>query len=294
MFNHDDNVKDFNNYGGIKYKSPTEINETYVRVNKISKSLLDELNAYLKAQWDERGEYAPSADIVKRNGGDAIYFDIVWGDWKHDHMRLWHLMNKFFRERGYVIERDMEVTDEDGSDTFSAEHYYTVSGDDENETVKTAHINESYVSKETSHEIASEIAQLAKRALRLPAHEVEMLEHDINNLRANEWVDTFSRLSDKSRVKQLFFKYAVKPDEDDICESYLDDVKAYNVAQIEKKAGEACSSMGNLISALNNDTKDAWEAQISPEDIDAMRHASDAAWLLYHYRKDGKVRPIKR
>ena len=211
MFNHDDDVKDFNNDGGIKYKSPTEINETYVRVNKISKSLLDELNAYLKTRWDERGEYAPSADIVKRNGGDAIYFDIVWGDWKHDHLRLWHLMNEFFRERGYVIERDMEVTDEDGSDTFSAEHYYTVS-DDEN----------------------------------------------------------------------------------DICESYLDDVKAYNVAQIEKKAGEACSSMGNLISALTNDTKDAWEAQISPEDIDAMKHASDAAWLLYHYRKDGKVRPIKR
>ena len=205
MFSHDDDVKDFNNYGGIKYKSPTEIDETYVRVNKISKSLLDELNAYLKTQWDERGEYAPSADIVKRNGGDAIYFDIVWGDWKHDHMRLWHLMNEFFRERGYVIERDMEVTDEDGSDTFSAEHYYTVQGDDEE---------------------------------------------------LNEW-------------------YGDHPD-------------------LKPLAGDACSAMGKLVQNLTDTNKDDWKEQVNKEDIEAMKHASDAAWLLYHYKNDGKVRPLKR
>lgn len=69
-----------------------------------------------------------------------------------------------------------------------------------------------YYAKECSYDIAREIAQLAKRALKLPAHEVEMLEHDINNLRSNEWVEQFTQLSDKSRAKELFFKYAVEPE----------------------------------------------------------------------------------
>lgn len=71
----------------------------------------------------------------------------------------------------------------------------------------------SYVARETSYEIASEIASLAKRALHLPAHEVEMLEHDINNLRSNEWVDVFMQLSDKSKANKLFFQHAVEVEE---------------------------------------------------------------------------------
>ena len=216
MFRHDDDVNGFNAEGSLKYKAPTEINESYVRVNKISKSLLDELNAYLKSKWSDNGEYAPSADIIKKDGGDAIFFEIHWGDWKHDHIRLWYLVNEFFRDRGYIIEREVEVTDEDGSDTYSAEHTFIIQGDDENDDVKEMH------------------------------------------------------------------------------EGWLDDVKADNIKNLEINAGNACTAMGRLISSLNNDTKEAWEEQITSEDIEAMKHASDAAWLLYHYRKDGKVRPLKK
>lgn len=223
-FYYDDDIKSFNTNGEIKYSPASEMNETWVRVNKISKTLLDELNTYLKSTWSESGEYAPTADIVTRNGGDAIYFDIVWGDWKHDHIRLWYLMYEFFRDRGYTIERDIEVTEEDGTDTYSAEHYYTIQGDDEKSDVK------------------------------------EMHEGDVN----------------------------------DLGESYLDDIKMNKINQIERKAGEACTTMGDLISTLTDDTKAAWGEQISAEDITIMKQASDAAWLLYHYRKDGKVRPIKR
>lgn len=67
--------------------------------------------------------------------------------------------------------------------------------------------------KECSYDIAKEIAECAKRSLKLPAHEVEMLEHDINNLRSNEWVEQFSKLPMKSKARELFFKYAVERDE---------------------------------------------------------------------------------
>ena len=40
-----------------------------------------------------------------------------------------------------------------------------------------------------------------------------MLEHDINNLRSNEWVEQFSKLPIKSKARELFFKYAVERDE---------------------------------------------------------------------------------
>lgn len=94
-----------------------------------------------------------------------------------------------------------------------------------------------YIAKETSYEIAKKIAETAKRALKLPAHEVEMLEHDINNLRANEWVDTFAKLSDKSEAKKLFFKYAVAVEDemDESVNSYYDENedKPYTYDQVE-------------------------------------------------------------
>lgn len=69
-----------------------------------------------------------------------------------------------------------------------------------------------YMSKETSFEIASKIARAAAREMNLPENEVEMLEHDINNLRSTEWVDSFADLPNTSKAKQMFFKYAVEVD----------------------------------------------------------------------------------
>ena len=79
----------------------------------------------------------------------------------------------------------------------------------------------SYRAKECSYDMAYEIAQLARKALRLPAHEADMLEHDINNLRSDEWVEQFERLSDSSREKQLFFQYAVECNNEDMEEGFL-------------------------------------------------------------------------
>lgn len=46
---------------------------------------------------------------------------VTWGDWKHSHGWLDHLM----RLRGYKKIKEV-VTESDGSDTYSADHIYSL------------------------------------------------------------------------------------------------------------------------------------------------------------------------
>ena len=57
-------------------------------------------------------------DVVP-DGDDGVLVVIEWGDWKHEHLYCDHLMS----EMGFALE-DAEVTEEDGSDTYSADRYY--------------------------------------------------------------------------------------------------------------------------------------------------------------------------
>ena len=50
---------------------------------------------------------------------DQIVIGIEWGDWKHDHLYCIYLMS----EIGYEQVSE-ELTEEDGSDCYSAEHYF--------------------------------------------------------------------------------------------------------------------------------------------------------------------------
>ena len=49
----------------------------------------------------------------------TVEISVEWGDWKHDHLYLNHVM----KENGY-IPRGEEVTEEDGSDAYSAVHIF--------------------------------------------------------------------------------------------------------------------------------------------------------------------------
>ncbi len=51
-----------------------------------------------------------------------VAVEINWGDWKHDHLRAEWLM----KENGFK-QLFEEVTEEDGSDTYSAIHYFVYS-----------------------------------------------------------------------------------------------------------------------------------------------------------------------
>lgn len=50
---------------------------------------------------------------------DGFIISVEWGDWKHDHRYLEHIMG----ELDYIL-IDKKITNEDGSDCCSADHYY--------------------------------------------------------------------------------------------------------------------------------------------------------------------------
>lgn len=51
---------------------------------------------------------------------DKVIIHIEWGDWKHSHARLDYVMKHYL---GYTLIKE-QVTEEDGSDTYSSVHYY--------------------------------------------------------------------------------------------------------------------------------------------------------------------------
>ena len=59
------------------------------------------------------------AEVYKHFDLPVMVVDISWGDWKHDHLWARDLMSYL----GYG-EIGSKVTEEDGSDTYSAEHYF--------------------------------------------------------------------------------------------------------------------------------------------------------------------------
>ena len=67
-----------------------------------------------------------------------------------------------------------------------------------------------YKSKQTSYDIAYEVAQKAKKILGLSEYDRETLEHDINNLRAHEWLDLFDLIPDSNEIKKLYFTHCVE------------------------------------------------------------------------------------
>jgi hypothetical protein len=52
----------------------------------------------------------------------VVYIYVIWGDWKHDHICLKNAM----QENGFIFAGE-EVTEEDGSDCYSATHAYIYS-----------------------------------------------------------------------------------------------------------------------------------------------------------------------
>lgn len=59
-------------------------------------------------------------DSITLDYDSKVLIQIDWGDWKHDHLRLRHLMSQL----GYMLVSE-KVTEEDGSDCYSALHTYT-------------------------------------------------------------------------------------------------------------------------------------------------------------------------
>jgi hypothetical protein len=67
----------------------------------------------------DNGVYSEVWSAIGGDDDKAVYVSISWGDWKHEHGWCSDLM----RYLGYVKVGEV-VTEEDGSDCYSAEHTY--------------------------------------------------------------------------------------------------------------------------------------------------------------------------
>lgn len=62
--------------------------------------------------------------VSKMETDNVIEIERNWGDWKHDHLRIKYLVSEYLMSHGYTFSYFEEVTEEDGSDCYSAIHVY--------------------------------------------------------------------------------------------------------------------------------------------------------------------------
>ena len=77
----------------------------------------------IKRIWEFLNENGLSVESVNQYLNlPVVEIAIFWGDWKHEHGRLKYLMReKFEKENCYF---GQEVTEENGSDCYSAVHRF--------------------------------------------------------------------------------------------------------------------------------------------------------------------------
>ena len=81
--------------------------------------------AYKKAEevqkvLNENGVYA---DVYPHGELPVVQVEIRWGDWKHDHLRADWLIGENVQGLSKLGE---QITEEDGSDTYSAIHNFII------------------------------------------------------------------------------------------------------------------------------------------------------------------------
>lgn len=91
--------KDFNNKKEFLYSMYDKIKEAWEAV-----------------EWHDKFHYDFDMYIDEL----CLIIIVNWGDWKHDHLAL----DQIAKEATEPIDIDVKVTEEDGSDCYSAEHYY--------------------------------------------------------------------------------------------------------------------------------------------------------------------------
>ena len=77
--------------------------------------MTQEIERYLRNN-DADFDYIREDEV---GGVPLLILTVEWGDWKHSHLRLAHLM----KETEYE-ELGVNITESDGSDCYSAEHIY--------------------------------------------------------------------------------------------------------------------------------------------------------------------------
>lgn len=116
-------AKEYNQEAYAKYDDKGEYHKALVEQLKESKNMsLEELNELIEKLYEHLKEFNVHYEIWPEDD-DTISAEIDWGDWKHDHLWFDHEAIKFLNSLGYsVVNTNVDVIEEDGSDTYSAIH----------------------------------------------------------------------------------------------------------------------------------------------------------------------------
>ena len=106
--------------GGVEvaYKSHEEA-KANMKNDYSMENFVEEIRNYLQ----ENDIY--SEVYVESDGKLAVH--ISDGDWKHEHLYTDRMVSKFFFNKGLLVDTETQVTEQDGSDCYSATHYYELS-----------------------------------------------------------------------------------------------------------------------------------------------------------------------
>lgn len=102
----------------VPYTSHEEA-KAHMKEDYPMESFIEELVEYMKGN---NLYYSPYV-----NEEDKLVITVEDGDWKHEHLYLDRLIGKFFFNRGLIVDTETEVTEQDGSDCYSANHIYELS-----------------------------------------------------------------------------------------------------------------------------------------------------------------------
>lgn len=99
-----------------------------------SKQDLINLQNFIIKKLDESPIMFSEVEVYTEDDSIIIEVSLEWGDWKHDHLRLDYLMDDIIHDYDPNMGRHFgvmgaEVTEEDGSDTYSAIHSYGINFD---------------------------------------------------------------------------------------------------------------------------------------------------------------------
>ena len=82
--------------------------------------MMNEIIEKIDSALQENHVYADVYDWITDSGEKVVKIEIHWGDWKHDHLRAQWIVEDVL---GIGVRKwDTDVTEEDGSDCYSAIH----------------------------------------------------------------------------------------------------------------------------------------------------------------------------
>ena len=209
-------------------------------------ALANEFYNYLANQKDFY-EVWPSED-------DTICVDISWGDWKHDHLRLDLVANNFFKEKGYdILNMDTEVTDEDGSDTYSATHSYRIrKHEEEPKEYKMVDSNSVKVEEESLCEEDN------KDALKKERDELWSKMPDCTKDEIQRLIDIRKELGDDEFYTENITREALKEESSDKGNRIAKLIARAYKGMVGPMGGEDPSLKGNVVTFYSQGPSESW------------------------------------